>query len=57
MRVELASNQIVLSDVAAATGGVLQGADCACHTICTDSGEALPHGLFVALRGERTDGH
>jgi len=46
-----------LSEVARATGGELRGADRAVPAIGID-GRALPTGaLFVAIRGDRLDGH
>jgi UDP-N-acetylmuramoyl-tripeptide--D-alanyl-D-alanine ligase len=45
-----------LSELARAVGGRLVGEDRDVTAVVTDSREALPDGLFVALRGERTDG-
>jgi len=45
-----------LSDVARATGGELVGEDAVVRSVVTDSREAEPGALFVALRGERDDG-
>lgn len=48
-----------LAEIAAATGGVVQGADPvgAVTSVVTDGRAATPGALFVALRGERADGH
>jgi UDP-N-acetylmuramoyl-tripeptide--D-alanyl-D-alanine ligase len=47
-----------LSEVAAAVDGRLRGAhDAMVSSVATDSRRAGPGSLFVALRGERTDGH
>ncbi len=57
MRIEIGIKNIRLSDVAAACGGYLVGADRPLRFVCTDSREAEEGVLFVALHGERTDGH
>jgi UDP-N-acetylmuramoyl-tripeptide--D-alanyl-D-alanine ligase len=46
-----------LAEAAAATGGELRGADVAFEAVCSDSRSARRGDLFVALRGERFDGH
>jgi len=46
-----------LSDVAAATGGRLEGEDAAFAGVSIDSRTLEPGELFVALGGERFDGH
>jgi UDP-N-acetylmuramoyl-tripeptide--D-alanyl-D-alanine ligase len=47
-----------LDQLAQASGGELRGADGAIVAVTTDSRQALPDGgLFVALSGERFDGH
>jgi UDP-N-acetylmuramoyl-tripeptide--D-alanyl-D-alanine ligase len=46
-----------LAELARVTGGVLHGADAAFGTVATDSRTLEPGALFVALRGERFDGH
>lgn len=46
-----------LQAVAQATGGVLIGQDCALEGVSTDTRKPMPEALFVALRGERFDGH
>jgi len=46
-----------LADVAAATGGQLEGQDAAFAGVSTDSRSIERGMLFVALRGERFDGH
>lgn len=49
---------IALGDVAAATGGRLVGpGDVVIHGASVDSRGVVPGSLFVALRGERVDGH
>ena len=48
---------MTLSDVARACGGILVGKDRTLCALCTDSREADDKTVFVALRGERTDGH
>jgi UDP-N-acetylmuramoyl-tripeptide--D-alanyl-D-alanine ligase len=45
-----------LSTIAAEVGGRLEGSDATAERVVTDSREAGPGDLFVALRGERTDG-
>jgi UDP-N-acetylmuramoyl-tripeptide--D-alanyl-D-alanine ligase len=47
----------LLSQVAAATGGRLCGADPALNGVTTDTRAVLPGQLFIALRGERFDAH
>lgn len=46
-----------LSDVAAATGGRLVGADAEVQAVTVDSRTATTGSLFVAIAGERSDGH
>jgi UDP-N-acetylmuramoyl-tripeptide--D-alanyl-D-alanine ligase len=46
-----------LSDVAAATGGTVEGSDVTVTGASADSREVAGGDLFVALRGERADGH
>jgi UDP-N-acetylmuramoyl-tripeptide--D-alanyl-D-alanine ligase len=46
-----------LSKVAAAIGGQLHGADTSFTGVSTDSRNIQPGELFVALRGEKFDGH
>ena len=46
-----------LSSVAAAVGGERTGDDVHVSAVTTDSRHATPGALFVALEGERTDGH
>ncbi len=46
-----------LSDVAAAARGRLQGADAAFAGVSIDSRSIGPGELFIALKGERCDGH
>ncbi len=46
-----------LSSVAAAVGGERTGDDVDVSAVTTDSRQAGPGALFVALEGERTDGH
>jgi UDP-N-acetylmuramoyl-tripeptide--D-alanyl-D-alanine ligase len=47
----------LLSSVAEATGGRLSGADAEVSGASSDSREVRPGDLFVAIRGQRTDGH
>ncbi|MEO7917339.1 MAG: UDP-N-acetylmuramoyl-tripeptide--D-alanyl-D-alanine ligase, partial [Dokdonella sp.] len=46
-----------LSDVAQQTGGRLVGVDVQINAIATDTRTLAPGSLYVALRGERFDGH
>jgi UDP-N-acetylmuramoyl-tripeptide--D-alanyl-D-alanine ligase len=46
-----------LATLARASGGVLHGTDAAFGAVTTDSRSLEPGALFVALRGERFDGH
>lgn len=46
-----------LSQVAAAVGGRLLGADCRIAGVSTDTRAVTPGQLFIALRGERFDAH
>jgi UDP-N-acetylmuramoyl-tripeptide--D-alanyl-D-alanine ligase len=46
-----------LADLARVTGGVLHGADAPFGLVTTDTRALEPRALFVALRGERFDGH
>ena len=46
-----------LSEVAAAVGGSLRDGDVRVSSVVTDSRQAAPGALFVALRGEHGDGH
>jgi UDP-N-acetylmuramoyl-tripeptide--D-alanyl-D-alanine ligase len=46
-----------LSDVARAVEGTLDGDDVEVRSVSTDSRDMRDEGLFVALSGERTDGH
>lgn len=57
MKITIGSDNFTLSDAARACGGYLVGADRVLLSVCTDSREADDTSLFVALRGERTDGH
>jgi len=49
--------KFTLSDAARTTGGALHGPDAECVGVTTDSRGDLRGRLFVALRGERFDGH
>jgi UDP-N-acetylmuramoyl-tripeptide--D-alanyl-D-alanine ligase len=61
MATEIPANEaeFTLGDVAAACGGTLEGAtaDTRVRGVCTDTRTIREGALFVALRGERTDGH
>jgi UDP-N-acetylmuramoyl-tripeptide--D-alanyl-D-alanine ligase len=46
-----------ISEVAAAVGGSVCGADVSVSSVVTDGRAATPGALFVALPGERVDGH
>ena len=46
-----------LAELARITGGVLHGSDAPFAAVTTDSRTLEPGSLFVALRGERFDGH
>jgi UDP-N-acetylmuramoyl-tripeptide--D-alanyl-D-alanine ligase len=46
-----------LSEVGAAVGGSVVGEDLEVRTVATDSRRLEPGSLFVAIRGERADGH
>jgi UDP-N-acetylmuramoyl-tripeptide--D-alanyl-D-alanine ligase len=46
-----------LSEIAATTRGVVVGEDVRIDAVCTDSRSTIPGSLFVAIEGERTDGH
>ena len=46
-----------LAELARATGGFLHGANAAFGRVATDTRDLEPGSLFVALRGERYDGH
>jgi len=46
-----------LAELARVTGGALHGANAAFGAVTTDSRTLEPGALFVALRGERFDGH
>ncbi len=46
-----------LAQIAAAVGGVIIGDDVRIGSVVTDSRLAVPGTLFVAIEGERTDGH
>jgi len=46
-----------LTDLARVTGGVLHGVDAPFGLVTTDTRALEPRALFVALRGERFDGH
>jgi UDP-N-acetylmuramoyl-tripeptide--D-alanyl-D-alanine ligase len=47
----------LLSDVARAVEGTLRGDDVTVRAVSTDSRHVAPGSLFVALAGDRTDGH
>jgi UDP-N-acetylmuramoyl-tripeptide--D-alanyl-D-alanine ligase len=49
--------RLALADVARATGGVLAGPDVEVDGVGTDSRTLAAGALYVALRGERFDGH
>ncbi|HET7538983.1 MAG TPA: UDP-N-acetylmuramoyl-tripeptide--D-alanyl-D-alanine ligase [Polyangiaceae bacterium] len=51
------SAEFTLSQVATLSDGLLIGADARCASVTTDTRADLRGALFVALRGERFDGH
>ncbi|HHT54251.1 MAG TPA: UDP-N-acetylmuramoyl-tripeptide--D-alanyl-D-alanine ligase [Clostridiales bacterium] len=58
MKIRLGAGKLNMSEASGFTGGFLVGGGNAeFDSICTDSREAGPGVLFVALRGERTDGY
>lgn len=58
MIIKLGAGKLNINEAAAVTGGYVVGPDDASFWgICTDSREAGEGILFVALRGERSDGH
>ncbi len=46
-----------LSDFAVRLGGQLFGVDAVASGFCTDNREIRPRNIFVAIKGERVDGH
>lgn len=50
-------NPILLSELASRFGGVLAGGDAAVTHFATDSREVVPGSFFVAIAGDRVDGH
>lgn len=50
-------NSWSLNQIAQWSGGRLEGDDVTVTSICTDSRKATPGALFIALKGERFDGH
>lgn len=57
MKIQIGTEHRMLSELARMCGGDLFGVDRQIRAICTDSREATADTLFVALRGEKTDGH
>ena len=58
MKIELGKGKINAQKLALFASGELYGApDTEISFICTDSREADENTLFVAIRGERVDGH
>ena len=49
--------QMTLTEIAAALGAEYHGPDAAITHISTDSRDLPAGSLFIALEGERTDGH
>lgn len=48
---------MMLSEIAQAVGGRMQGADVLCNSIGSDSRNIVKNQLFVAIKGERFDGN
>ena len=48
---------MMLREIAQAVGGELIGDDVSCQGVSTDSRSVTPGALFVALRGDKFDGH
>lgn len=60
MKVDFSIESISPAQLSGLCGGDLRGgfeAPTSLSSICTDSREATPESVFVALRGERVDGH
>ena len=63
MKVNVGCNALTMSELAKMCGGMLclaggqENRDVPFNTVCTDSREAEKSSLFVALGGERVDGH
>ena len=63
MKVNVGCNALTMSELAKMCGGMLclaggqENKDVPFNTVCTDSREAEKSSLFVALGGERVDGH
>jgi len=58
MKIKLGAGNLTMSDIAGYTGGVCVGQpDASFEYLCTDSREAGRDTLFVAMRGQRVDGH
>ena len=53
--------RLTVQEIAAACGGIWQGREellsARAENIVTDSRKAVRGSLFIAIRGERTDGH
>ena len=50
-------NQLILSEIAKEYGGTIVGPDCVFQSVSTDSRKLHEGQLFVALKGEKFDGH
>jgi UDP-N-acetylmuramoyl-tripeptide--D-alanyl-D-alanine ligase len=48
---------LILSEIAKAVGGRLQGTDVLCESVGSDSRNIIKNQLFVAIKGERFDGN
>ncbi len=58
MKIKLGAGKLTMADIADYAGGVCVGlSDAGFEYICTDSREAGRDTLFIALRGQRVDGH
>ena len=60
MKVAFGNKALTISEIAEMCGGRLHGNFCAedeIKCVCTDSREAEKNCLFLAIRGEKVDGH
>ena len=59
MKIKLGQEPVTAEQIAKMSGGTLHGAQTAviADSFCTDSGEAGPGTVFLAIKGARIDGH